>query len=66
MRIFLLVAGVVALTIAHGMILYYASSYAALSAAVVSSVIVLIAINHLGIFGALYARLRRSPRERKQ
>jgi len=48
---------------AHGIIIYYFSSHFALSTAVVSSVIILVLIQHLGWLGPLLvvARLRSKP-----
>jgi hypothetical protein len=48
----------------HGLILYYASSHLALSAGLASGVILLIVIQHLGLFGSAYAFLRRRWRRR--
>ena len=48
----------------HGVILYYASSHLALSAGLISGVIVLIVIKHLGLLGPTYALLRRHWRRR--
>jgi hypothetical protein len=50
--------GVIVL-VAHSVVFYYALSHAALSAAVVSGVIVFIVIKHLGLLGPLYALFRR-------
>jgi hypothetical protein len=44
-------AGVITLVAGHGIILYYFSSHMALSAAVVSGVIILFVIKHLGLPG---------------
>jgi hypothetical protein len=51
--------GVVALIAGHGTILLYAWSHTAMSAAVVSGVMILVAIKHLGLLGPLYALFRR-------
>jgi hypothetical protein len=48
----------------HSLILYYASSHLALSAGLVSTVILLIVIKHLGLLGPAYAFLRRCWRRR--
>jgi hypothetical protein len=48
----------------HGLILYFASSHLALSAALVSGVILLIVIKHLGLLVRAYALLRRRWRRR--
>jgi hypothetical protein len=53
------VALAVLLIAGHGVILYYASSHLALSAGLVSGVILLIVIKHLGLFGPVYALFRR-------
>jgi hypothetical protein len=42
----------------HGFILYYVSSYMALSAAAISGLIILLVIKHLGLLGPLYALFR--------
>jgi hypothetical protein len=55
----ILLAGMGILLAGHGIILYYVSSHTAVSAAVVSGVIVLIVIKHLGLLGPLYALFRR-------
>src|SRR5262249_61638438 len=47
---------------AHGIIIYYFSSHLALSTAVVSSVIILVLIQHLGWLGPLLVVLRRRSR----
>jgi len=44
---------------AHGIIIYYFSSHLALSTAVVSSVIILVLIQHLGWLGPLLVVFRR-------
>jgi hypothetical protein len=46
----------------HSVVLYYVLSHTALPAAVVSGVIALIVIKHLGLLGPLYALFRRRPR----
>jgi len=43
----------------HGFILYYASSHMALSAGVVTGIVVLIIIKHLGFLGPAFALFRR-------
>jgi hypothetical protein len=58
----LILSGVVALIAGHGTILFYAWSHTAMSAAVVSGVIILVAIKHLGLLGPLYALFRRRSR----
>jgi hypothetical protein len=37
----------------HGMIFFYVSTHTALSAAVLSAVVVIVAIKHLGFLGAI-------------
>ena len=61
-RTLLLSAAVVVLIAGHGIVLYYVSTHAALSAGIVSGVIVLVVIKHLGLLGPLYAWLKRRPR----
>jgi hypothetical protein len=56
--------GVIGL-VAHSAVLYYVLSRTALSVAVVSGVIVLIVINHLGWLSSLYARVRCRSRQLK-
>ena len=48
--------------VGHSVVLYYFLSHTALSAAVVSGVIVLIVIKHLGLLGSLYSLFRRRHR----
>jgi len=61
-RRWLLAALVIALMAGHGIILYYVSSHRIMSAAVLSGVIVLVVIKHLGLIGPGYALLRRRSR----
>ena len=63
-RAWMLMVGVITLIAAHGVILYYFSSHMALSAAVVSGVIILVVIKHLGLLGPVYALFRRRARRR--
>ena len=58
-RIWLLLVIVAVLIIGHGIILYYLSSHFALTAAVVSGVIVVLVIKHLGLLSRLHERFRR-------
>jgi hypothetical protein len=44
---------------AHGIIIYYFSSHLALSTAVVSGVVILVLIQHLGWLGPLFGLFRR-------
>ena len=60
-RRWMLAAGVVLLIAGHGF-LYHALSNMTLPVAVVSGVIILIAIKHLGLLGLVYARFRRRSR----
>jgi hypothetical protein len=61
-RVWLLAAAIVALIAGHVVILHSVSKQLALSAAAVSSVIVLIVIKHLGLLAPLYALFRRRTR----
>jgi hypothetical protein len=61
MRPWMLAVGVVLLIAGHG-VLYRALSNMTWPVVVVSGVIILIAIKHLGLFGLLYARFRRRSR----
>jgi len=58
-RIWMLVAIAAVLVAGHGIILYYFSSHLVMSAAVVSGLIVVAVIKHLGLLGSLYGLLRR-------
>jgi drug/metabolite transporter (DMT)-like permease len=62
--IWLVLVGLIAL-VAHSTVLYYLLSHTFLSAAVASGVIGLIVIKHLGLFGPLYALLRKRLRTTK-
>jgi hypothetical protein len=53
-----LLAGAVALIALHATILRYVLPHASLSAAVVSGVIILLVIKHLGLLGSLFALFR--------
>jgi len=61
-RAWILALGVVILIAGHGIVLYYFASHVTLSAAVVSSAIVLVVIKHLGLLGRVYALFRRRAR----
>jgi hypothetical protein len=63
-RMWVLALLAILLIAGHGVILYYASSHLALSAGLISGVIVLIVIKHLGLLGPTYALLRRHWRRR--
>ena len=63
-RAWMLMAGLITLIAGHGIILYYFSSHMPLSAAVVSGVIILVVIKHLGLLGPVYALFRRRARRR--
>jgi hypothetical protein len=52
----------VGLLAGHGVILYYVSSHVALSAAALSGVVILLVMKHVGLFGQLYALIRRRRR----
>jgi membrane protein YdbS with pleckstrin-like domain len=52
----------VIMLVAHSVVLYYGLSHKALSATVVSGLIVLIVIKHLGLLGPLYALFHHRPR----
>ncbi len=54
----LVLVGVIGLA-AHSVVMYYVLSHTALSAAVVSGMIVLIVLKHLGLLDPLYAVFRR-------
>ena len=58
-RGWMLTVGVIVLIAGHSVVLYYFSSHVALSAAVVSGVIILVVIKHLGLLGSAYALFRR-------
>jgi hypothetical protein len=55
----MLAIAAIALIAGHGVILTYASSYAALSTGAAAGLIVLIVIKHLGALAPVYAVLRR-------
>ena len=61
-RPWMLLLAVAILIAGHGIVLYYISSHAALSASVVLSVIVLVVIKHAGLLAPLFALLRRRSR----
>jgi hypothetical protein len=61
-RLWLALAVLGALIAGHGVILYYVSSHMAVSTAVITGVIVLVAAKHLGLFGTLYTILRKARR----
>jgi hypothetical protein len=65
-RTLMLPVGIVVLIAGHGIMLYYVSAHTALSATVVSGVIILVVIKHLGLFGPLYALFRRRSRPKAQ
>ncbi len=54
--------GAVALIAAHATILRYVLPHTALSAAVVSGVIIVVVIKHIGLFGSLFALFRPQSR----
>jgi hypothetical protein len=49
----------VGLLAGHGVILYCASSHLALTAAALSGAVILLVMKHVGLFGQLYALIRR-------
>jgi hypothetical protein len=49
---------VAVLIVAHGVILYYASSHVALPFAVISGVLLLVVVKHLGVLGSVFALFR--------
>ncbi len=59
--ILLVPVGIIGIVV-HSVVLYYVLSHRTVSAAVVSGIIALIAVKHLGLFGPLYALLRRRLR----
>ena len=59
MRTSLLMMGTAALTAGHGIILYFAWSHVALSAAAMTGVVTLVVLKHLGLLSPLYAMFRR-------
>ena len=61
-RLWIVLVGVAALIAGHGIILYYVSSHTALSAAIVSGVLLLVVVKHLRLLGPLYALFRRRSR----
>jgi len=61
-RIWILLVITVALIAGHGFFVYYLSSHFALSAAVISGVIAVVVIKHVGLLGSLYGLLRRRSR----
>ena len=63
-RAWMLMVGVITLIAAHGVILHYFSSHMVLSAAVVSGVIILVVIKHLGLLAPVYALFRRRARRK--
>src|SRR6266700_2138327 len=58
-RIWIVALVAIMLVAGHGIILYYASSHLALSAGLISGVVLLIVIKHLGLLGSAYALFRR-------
>jgi hypothetical protein len=53
-----MIAAVVILFAAHGLAFYFLR-HLALSAAVVSGIVVLVVVKHIGVFGSLYALFRK-------
>jgi uncharacterized membrane protein YhaH (DUF805 family) len=65
-RSWMLLAGVVVLVAGHAVVLHYVKLHLGLSAAVVSGVIALVVIKHLGLLGPAYAVVRRRFRQFRQ
>jgi membrane protein YdbS with pleckstrin-like domain len=63
---FLLAIVAIALMAGHGVVLYYVSSHVAASAAIVSGMVLLVVVKHLGLIGALHAWWRRRLRHRSE
>jgi hypothetical protein len=61
-RPWVLLAGAVVLIAAHATILRYVLAHTTLSTAVISSVLVLVVIKHLGLLASLFAVFRRRSR----
>ena len=61
-RRWVVLIGALALIAAHATILRYVWQHTVMSAAVVSGVIILVVIKHLGLLGSLFALLRRHSR----
>jgi len=61
-RPWMLLAGAVALIAAHVTILRHVLPHTAMSAAIVSGVILVVVIKHLGLPGSLFALFRRQSR----
>ena len=59
MRPWMLLVGVIGLVAGHSVVLYYVRSHMALSSAMVSGVIGLVVVKHLGLLRPVYARFRR-------
>ena len=59
-RIWIVLAAAAVLIAGHGVILYYVSSYMALSVAAIAGVVVMLVVNHLGFLGPLHALLRKA------
>jgi hypothetical protein len=53
---------VVALIAAHGSVLYYIGSHAALSATVIAGIVVLLIVKHLGLLAPLVGWVRKRAR----
>ena len=54
----IMIAAVVILLAAHGLAFYFLR-HLALSAAVLSGIVVLVIVKHIGVFGSLYAQFRK-------
>jgi len=62
LRILLLLIGAALLIGSHGVALYWSSSHMALSTGVLTGVVVLVLLKHLGLLAPLYAMFRRRQR----
>jgi membrane protein YdbS with pleckstrin-like domain len=58
-RFWILPILLVVLLAGHGVILYYVASHVMVSAAVLSSAVILLVLKHVGLLGPVYALFRR-------
>ena len=65
-RAWILPLAAIALIAIHAFALHYVLSHAAFSTAILSGAIILITIQHMGLLGSAYARLRRYVRRNRQ
>jgi len=61
-RLWIVLAGAALLVAGHGVVLYYVSSHMALSVAAIAGLIAVVLAKHLGLFGPLFALLRKALR----